>query len=214
MKPEGIKHIIWDWNGTLVDDAQRCVDLLNGIRAKRAMPSISLESYRGLFDFPVREYYRRIGFDLQKDSFESLSNEFISGYIASRKNLPLQAGTLDALNFFKQRKLPQCILSATQSETLKQTLKEYGIDKYFNTVMGLDHHYADGKAHLGEVWLKMHTINKDHVLFIGDTLHDVEVANKMGIECILVSTGHHSKERLETSQKTVLDNLQELIDLF
>ena len=92
MIPKDIKHIIWDWNGTLVGDAQRCVDIMNGIRRKRSMSLISLEEYRDLFDFPVIEYYRRIGFDLEEHPFEILSEEFISGYISSRKDLSLQEG--------------------------------------------------------------------------------------------------------------------------
>jgi phosphoglycolate phosphatase len=214
MNFKEIKHIIWDWNGTLVDDAQLCVDIMNGIRAKRSLSPISLENYRETFDFPVIEYYRRIGFDLEKESFEILSNEFINGYIASRKNVQLQQGALDALNYFRKRNLPQCMLSATQLETLKQTLDEYGIEHYFKTVLGLEHHYADGKGHLGETWLKKNPIEPKHVLFIGDTLHDLDVANTMGINCLLVAKGHHSKERLESAQVTVINDLKELITIF
>jgi phosphoglycolate phosphatase len=187
---------------------------MNGIRAKRSLSPISLENYRETFDFPVIEYYRRIGFDLEKESFEILSNEFINGYIASRKNVQLQQGALDALNYFRKRNLPQCMLSATQLETLKQTLDEYGIEHYFKTVLGLEHHYADGKGHLGETWLKKNPIEPKHVLFIGDTLHDLDVANTMGINCLLVAKGHHSKERLESAQVTVINDLKELITIF
>ena len=214
MNLKAVRHIIWDWNGTLVDDAQRCVDIMNGIRSKRSMPLISLEEYRDLFDFPVIEYYKKIGFDLEKHPFEVLSEEFISGYIASRKNLPLQEGAMEALSYFRERELPQCVLSATQSESLHQTLREHNIDHFFKTVLGLDHHYADGKTHLGEQWLKLNHINKEHVLFIGDTLHDMEVADTMGVQCLLISQGHHSEERLKKTSTTTLENLNQLIELF
>lgn len=214
MEPKSIRHIIWDWNGTLVDDAQRCVDIMNGIRSKRSMPSITLDEYRELFDFPVIEYYKRIGFDLNAHSFEILSEEFISSYIASRKSLPLQDGAIEALNFFQQNNIPQCVLSATQSDALKQSLKEHDIAHFFKTVLGLDHHYADGKAHLGKTWLRLNNINKKQVLFVGDTLHDKDVADQMGIQYALISKGHHSKERLAGSSTRVLDSLQELLALF
>ena len=213
MIPKHIKHIIWDWNGTLVDDAQRCVDIMNGIRSRRSMSLISLEDYRRLFDFPVIEYYRRIGFDLKKHPFETLSNEFISEYIQLRKNLPLQPGALEALTFFKDNKIPQCVLSATQSDALIKTLDEHKLTSFFKTTLGLDHHYADGKAHLGETWLKINNINKEHVLFIGDTLHDKEVAMGMGIHYILISKGHHSETRLRKRSSKVLNSLHEFLEL-
>ena len=214
MIPKNIKHIIWDWNGTLVNDAQRCVDIMNGIRDRRSMSPISLKGYRDLFDFPVIDYYRKIGFDLDEHPFETLSHEFISEYIQSRKDLPLQPGALEALEFFKDRGIPQCVLSATQSEALHESLDEHQLINYFKTVLGLNHHYADGKAHLGETWLQLNHIKKEQVLFIGDTLHDREVANKMGVHYVLIANGHHSTDRLKNSSTKVLDDLHQLIELF
>ena len=166
------------------------------------------------FDFPVVEYYRRIGFDLEKHPFEILSEEFISGYISSRKSLPLQAGALKALQFFKDRNIQQCVLSATQADALKETLQEYELTHFFKTILGLDHHYADGKVHLGETWLELNKIDKEHVLFVGDTLHDREVAHKMGVHYLLISNGHHSEDRLAHASSRVLSNLQQLVELF
>ena len=107
------------------------------------MPLISLEDYRKLFDFPVIEYYRRIGFDLEEHPFETLSNEFISEYIQSRKDLPLQPGALEALTFFRERNIPQCVLSATQSDALRKTLDEVnrrlGVEVDFHVDLRLAH---------------------------------------------------------------------------
>ena len=209
-----IKHIIWDWNGTLVDDTRYCVDLINGILARRSLPGIDEGRYKRTFNFPIIDYYKRIGLDLEKETFETISNELISAYIHSRHNLILHDGALKALNFFDARKLPQCMLSASQHETLLQTLKEHGIENYFKTVLGLDDHFAFGKIHLGKTWIENNKIEKNHVLFIGDTLHDLEVANEMGIHCILVATGHQSKKRLSKRHPHVLDSLNQLIELF
>ena len=209
-----IKHIIWDWNGTLVDDTRYCVDLINGILARRSLPEIDEERYKSTFNFPIVDYYKRVGLDLKKESFESISNEFIREYIHSRHRLVLHEGALESLNLFDERKLPQCMLSASQHEALTQTLQEHGIENYFKTVLGLDDHFAFGKIHLGKAWLENNNIEKSQVLFIGDTLHDLEVANEMGIHCILVATGHQSKERLTNSHPHVLDTLKQLIEIF
>ena len=56
-----IKHIIWDWNGTLVNDAQLCVDIVNEILSEFDIPPVSFEFYRNNFSFPVRNYYDRLG---------------------------------------------------------------------------------------------------------------------------------------------------------
>ncbi|MEM9226864.1 MAG: HAD family hydrolase, partial [Verrucomicrobiota bacterium] len=74
------KHIIWDWNGTLIDDTWLCVEVINQIMALRKMPPVNIDSYRAEFGFPVIEYYHKLGFDLEHDPFEEISVEFISEY--------------------------------------------------------------------------------------------------------------------------------------
>ena len=126
----------------------------------------------------------------------------------------LHDGALEALQFFETRKLSQCMLSASHLDALNQTLQEHGIEKNFKTVLGLDDHFAYGKIHLGNTWLENNTIEKNQVLFVGDTLHDLDVANEMGIHCILVATGHQSKERLTDRHPHVIDTLNQLVESF
>ena len=86
------RHIIWDWNGTLLDDLDLCVDVMNGLLDRRSLPLLDRARYHRLFDFPVRAYYERLGFDFARDSFEELSVEFISAYDARRWECRLQPG--------------------------------------------------------------------------------------------------------------------------
>ena len=126
----------------------------------------------------------------------------------------LHFGAIAALEYFKQREIPQCLLSATQLQSLESALNEHNIAHYFKSVLGLDHHYADNKTHLGKQWLQSNDISKNQTLFIGDTLHDYEVAKSMGINCVLVASGHHNYERLKSSNSEVLNNLEDVINIF
>ena len=57
------KHIIWDWNGTLINDVWLVVEAMNKMLKKRNLPKIDSKKYREIFDFPVTEYYSKLGFD-------------------------------------------------------------------------------------------------------------------------------------------------------
>ena len=61
--------IIWDWNGTLVDDAPVFINIMNFFLSQRNLPLITLEDYRRSFVFPVKNYYKNLGFDFSKESF-------------------------------------------------------------------------------------------------------------------------------------------------
>ena len=54
---DNIKHVIWDWNGTLVDDAWLFVELMNDELHKRNLTKINVNDYKNHFTFPVKKYY-------------------------------------------------------------------------------------------------------------------------------------------------------------
>ena len=77
------KHIIWDWNGTLLDDTWLCVEGINDSLKKRSLQTITKEIYRKVFSFPVEDYYKRLGFDFKKEPFEVAGDEFVAYYAKS-----------------------------------------------------------------------------------------------------------------------------------
>ena len=86
------RHLIWDWNGTLLDDAWLCRDIMNRQLRRRGLPMLSQEKYEEIFDFPVEKYYRAVGFDWSRESFQKAGTEFIVEYEQRKKECSLQAG--------------------------------------------------------------------------------------------------------------------------
>ena len=82
------EHIIWDWNGTLLDDVDYCRSIINTILIKNNLPQLSFDRYREVFTFPVQDYYKEAGFDFNKVSFEII-NESIALYIKNKDRLIL-----------------------------------------------------------------------------------------------------------------------------
>ena len=78
-----IKYIIWDWNGTLIDDAWLFVELMNTELQDRDLPLINVEDYRQNFTFPVKKYYENLGFDFKKEDFQEVGYNFIEKFITS-----------------------------------------------------------------------------------------------------------------------------------
>ena len=76
----GYKHVIWDWNGTLVDDTWLCVEVLNGLLSRRGRRPISEIEYREHFEFPVIKLYEYLGLDTDESNYEQTSREFITDY--------------------------------------------------------------------------------------------------------------------------------------
>ena len=207
------RHIIWDWNGTLFDDAWLCVAIMNDMLAKRDMALISAESYAAIFDFPVIDYYRQVGFDFAREPFETVSTEFITGYESRRAECSLRTGTVALLDWVRRQGLGQSILSAAKQDFLRQAVAAFGITDFFNTVNGVADHHAFGKVELGRTWAAQSGWRGDEVVLIGDTIHDYEVAQAIGVDCYLVPSGHQARERLVASGAKVLASPADLMGL-
>ncbi|MDD4316580.1 MAG: HAD hydrolase-like protein [Clostridia bacterium] len=202
-------HILWDWNGTLLDDIDACIISINKSLTEYSLPLMTRQKYFEKFDFPVKNYYARIGFDISGGKYETLAQDYIENYVAESKvSAKLHDGVVEMLQFFYENKVPQSILSASEYDILIERLGHYGILKYFAGIKALDNIYAHGKLHLGREWVAQNPGKK--VLFIGDTKHDFEVAADMGADCILFSGGHCKKQQLELIDCIVIDDLREI----
>jgi phosphoglycolate phosphatase len=204
-------HIMWDWNGTLLDDAWLCVDVMNNMLVQRGLPLITLEIYRNIFDFPVRDYYLKLGYDFDHESFEKVGMEFMILYNRRQKECSLHPEVVFILDEISKLGLSQSILSAREQNELRQETFDRGVSRFFEKIYGLDDHYAHGKTDVGIKLLDDLHLPKEKVIFIGDTRHDSEVADELGIDCILIPNGHHGYQRLVPLGKPVVQHIKELL---
>jgi phosphoglycolate phosphatase len=204
------RHVIWDWNGTLLDDAWLCREIMNGQLKRRGHATISRERYEEVFDFPVEGYYRKVGFRWDQETFTEAGTEFIVEYEKRKRECRLQIGAKDLLEKIERAGLSQAVLSAYSHNPLEEFLKHFGVRGYFRTIAGSRDHYAAGKVEHGLKMLQeLHVPAKEAVL-VGDTTHDAEVAKAMGVACILIPCGHNSRDRLVRCGVKVVEGLGEL----
>ncbi len=196
MHLENYKIIIWDWNGTLLDDAWLGVKIMDTMLKERKLPGLTLEKYREIFDFPVKDYYAKLGFNFSIEPFEVVGTEFIEKYDAHRFECSLRQFVKESLDKFKAKGTKQYVLSARNHKQLDEEFDFYGIHRYFEHFSGLSNNFANGKLELGRQLIKKQAIDTKAALMIGDTVHDYEVAKALGIDCILVEGGHQSTSKL------------------
>ena len=206
------KHIIWDWNGTLWDDTWLCTEINNHMLQRRNLPEITVDIYQAKLCFPVDQYYCQLGFDYTKDSYKMLAEEFIAEYTDRRYECLLHDGARSLIAEFQTLEISQAVLSAYQHDTLMQAMDYFQLLEFFDDVIGLNDIYAAGKVENGLKYIAGLDIDKSDVLFIGDTIHDFEVAAAMNVNCALVACGHNSRPRLEATGVPVFDSLAEIRD--
>ena len=203
-KLSAYEHIIWDWNGTVIDDAHITSEVVAEIMEKHNLPRLSLQEYRDLFGFPVRDYYLKLGFDFSKVSFEELSDIFIELYGKKSCKAEVFIGMVETLDALGQDGKKLSILSAASQEHLEKMVKHHDLHIHFTHIFGLNNHYAASKLDRGRELIEVAGVLPRQTILVGDTDHDLEVGEKLGIDVLLVGDGHQCKNRLSKIHHNVL----------
>jgi phosphoglycolate phosphatase len=206
-----MNSIIWDWNGTLLNDIDLCINSINSLLKDRNLPLTNTKAYKEIFSFPVQEYYKMLGFDFEKEDFSVPAHQYIDFYYAGFENCSLQKNAIEVLSYFRENGVRQFVLSAMEHKMLEKTLKLKGILHFFEGVAGLKDHYAVSKIEQGKQLIHDFKIDSVKTWLIGDTIHDFEVATELGIKCILIADGHQTSNRLEKTGGIVIDDLKQLV---
>ncbi len=203
-----IRQVLWDWNGTLLDDLTYAIGVRNRTFPAFGLPRIgSVAEYHRQFTFPVRRYYERAG--VTDETFVAVAHAWMAEYVRGFDAVPLHGDAVETLARFAAAGVRQAVLSATRRDMLESQIARFPIRAYFTDVLGLSDIYARSKEAVGLDYLARCGVPAASTLMIGDTLHDAEVARAMGTGCVLVARGHQSRETLLTAGVPVMDTLVE-----
>jgi phosphoglycolate phosphatase len=202
LKP--FTEIIWDWNGTLLNDRDISFAVEAELFPMYGVKPPTQQQRAELFCHPIETYYERIGFDLEKHSYAEISNVWLEIYERKSLEAKLFDGIHETLAAVHAEKKRQFILSAAPQTHLEVVTTTHKIDHYFQGVYGLSDALAASKIHRGHDLMHEQNIQKDKAILIGDTSHDFEVAEALGIEVLLIADGHNPFEKLAKLHHRVL----------
>lgn len=208
------KCIIWDWNGTLLDDVAINIGIINTLLEERGVKKLDdVDYYKTAFRFPVIDFYREIGFDLENEDFTVIARRYAFLFNERYPQADIFPDAEEALTRIKQSGKEQLIISASEQGYLLKQVAYFELDNYFTDILGAGNVLGSSKIEVAKNWMKENGIDGRNVLFIGDTLHDAETAEAIGCDCVLVARGHNSRQRLEKTGCKVYENLDFLKEI-
>lgn len=205
-----VKTIILDFNGTILDDLDLCFNILNKMLNMYNHPSITKEKYLDIFTFPVINYYKKAGFNFDKEPFDELAPIFMDLYQPNSLKCSLHKGIVEMIKKWRSEGKKIILLSASKRNLMIEQLVSFNIENLFDEILGTGTINAVGKVDLAREYLNSNHVDKNSTIMIGDTLHDDEVANVLGVTSFLIAKGHQSKKRLMTSNAYVLDDIRDI----
>ena len=205
-----IEHVLWDWNGTLIDDAEYCSKIIAGLLYKHGLRELSFEEYRDCFCFPVERFYEKLGLKGRGVSFEETSKNFIEEYEKGWKDCYLHNNAEYILKEFYNLGIKQSIITAGDKRLIGNYVSHFGISQYFENLVGTENILAAGKIEVARRYVSYAGLDGSNVVVIGDTLHDAEVAKEIGADILLYTNGHNSELRLSLTNAVIIKDLSEV----
>lgn len=201
------KNILWDWNGTILNDTPVAFEATNILLEKYGYPTISLEYYKDNVDTPIVNFYSKI-FDLSKENMDTLDSEWCVLYNQLSYKITLHNGVQDLLSKLCERNCHQAVLSAFKTEEITKFAKKFSVEYYFKAILGTQNIVMESKTMRGNKYMAENSLDPQETLYIGDTVHDCDTAQGLGVDCILFSCGQQSKRLLEQCGVPVYDNFE------
>jgi phosphoglycolate phosphatase len=199
------KHVVWDWNGTLLNDLTHCLNTVNHFLKKHQLPEMDKERYKDVFGFPIRSYYQNIGFKLNDDEFEKLCHDFTELFMGGVFSCGLMDGAEDFLRLVKSTGRTQSVLSASDQDSLDKMITHFNLRPHLDHVFGIPDRLAASKVQRGRELIEHSGIDARDTVLFGDTDHDLEVGETLGARVVLVAHGHQSAVRLRKIHHTVIE---------
>jgi phosphoglycolate phosphatase len=204
------KHIIWDWNGTLLNDTSLCVALLNESLSKRDIPKVSIQQYREKFLFPIKTFYESVGFNFENEPFEKTNKEFHDGFEQQFRKLALQPFAKETIIKINETNTIQSILSATIQQRLTEQVGFFDLHNYLDNIVGISSTPSGyGKEYEGSELMMAVDIPASETIIVGDSILDFSVSQSLGIDCALVYNGHNNVERLKATGAYTFEHIDD-----
>lgn len=205
--------VIWDWNGTLLDDVGAAFKSVNTMLERRGKEPIDMPQYHHYIDVPIRGFYENI-FDLTRENYSDILKEYNDEYKAQMSEIMLAQGAIEVLSHLRDVGVRQAIVSSSEQKQLRHSVKHFELDEYFDAVLGAQDFFADSKLERAKQYIVHNSFEPSRVLVVGDLLQDCEMAQSVGADCVLLSRGHNSKQKLRDSGAAVIDEISLVLDKF
>ncbi|GLZ34242.1 putative phosphatase [Lentzea sp. NBRC 105346] len=209
-----IKHVVWDWNGTILDDNHAVLAAVNNVCAGFGRAPITMEYWQEIFSRPLLQCYERLlETKLTEQDWARIDKLYHDEYRQLLAICRLAKGVPDHLHAWRESGRTQSLLSMWFHDELVPLVTEYGLTELFDRIDGLRLATGGGSKaeHLGE-HLEAQRVDPKHTVLIGDVVDDAEAARSVGARCVLVATGVMNRRALEATGMPVAGSIPEALE--
>jgi len=215
-----MRHVVWDWNGTLFDDLEIVVASVNVSLRSVGAPPIDADRYRAVYERPLHRFYESLlGRPVLPEEMAAIDRDFHDAYHALLDQARLTVDARSAVDLVASRGRSQSVLSMWWHDRLVPAVRYFELEDY---MLAVDGHRgppgASKETHLARhveqlTRLFPEVVRRESVAVIGDVTDDADAARAAGVGCVLYDGGSQPRAALEATGMPVAATLVEAVEM-
>lgn len=202
MKPT----LVFDWNGTLLDDASALLETTNAILNRFGHAAIDMNTFREHCDVPLSLLYCSLG--MSTDEVAAIDQDgsaiFHDTYEPLASKAELRAGARSMLELARQQAASSIIVSNHIVDPLRSQLRRLEIDGYIDDVIAFEsratQYQSMSKGERLRLYMQKNNIEPASTFIIGDMPVEIDIARNLGLTSISITGGFVSEWRLRAAR--------------
>lgn len=207
--------LIFDWDGTLVDSIGRIVESISMAASCCDLPVLDGDTIKGIIGLGLPEaiavLYPHIN-DVRL--VEAFRRAYADHYLSLEIDpSPLFPGVAQSLRDFRGQGLLLAVATGKGRRGLERALEGQGWSDFFDVARCADETASKPDPLMIHEILDHCGVRSERALMVGDSVFDLEMARRAGIDSVAVSYGAQSLDILQAcSPRLAINNFSELGD--
>jgi phosphoglycolate phosphatase len=190
--------IIFDLDGTLVNSIDWIVHCLQTAAEAHGYNAPDEQSAKNTIGLCIQQAMATLFPGIDKKTQDKLSETYSLEFFSQDINEKhLFIGVKDMLSTLKHNKYQLAIATGKTRKGLDWAMQGTGLTGFFDITRSADESASKPQPLMLEQIIQKMNVKKERVVMIGDSVHDIQMANNAGIAAIAVSCGANSEAELK-----------------
>src|SRR3990167_167866 len=189
--------IVFDWDGTVMDSTAVIAGSIQAACRDLGLPIPGDETARHVIGLGLIQALRYAVPDAPESMYEPLVARYRHHFLAQDQTIPLFDGARETIAELHDGGYWLGVATGKSRVGLDRALESTGMKQYFHATRTADQTFSKpDPAMLLELMGEL-AVSTERALMIGDTTHDVQMAQNAGVDAVAVGHGAHSPKQLQ-----------------
>lgn len=198
LVPRRYDLIVFDWDGTIMDSTGLIAECVQLAARDRCLPIPSTQTAKSIIGLGIGESTIRLFPDLDQSAQTAFALAYRQHFVARDHEAPLYDGIRELLAALEHPARFLAVATGKPRAGLERAFAHTGLKSAFHYARCADEGFAKPHPDMLLKLMDFTGVPPERTLMIGDTVHDLDLANNAGVAAIAVTYGAHPAELLAT----------------